>query len=249
VGGFGTALLFTPSVAAVGHYFSTRRGNATGIACTGGSIGGIIFPFMLQKLIPEVGFPWSCRIVGFLCLALCIIANILIRNRLPPLENADTYPDLRIFKSAAFSITTLGVFLIEWGLFVPITYISSYALSQGFSQAFAFQILPIMNVGSFFGRWIPGFYADKIGRYNTIILSVTLNIIAVLCIWLPAGNTTAGFVMFALLFGFASGSNVSLTPVCISQLCPTESYGRYYATCYTVVSFGCLTGVPIAARS
>jgi MFS family permease len=77
-----------------------------------------------------------------------------------------------------------------------------------------------MNVGSFFGRWIPGFYADKIGRYNTIILSVTLNIIAVLCIWLPAGNTTAGFVMFALLFGFASGSNVSLTPVCISQLCP-----------------------------
>jgi hypothetical protein len=109
---------------------------------------------MLQKLIPEVGFPWSCRIVGFLCLALCIIANILIRNRLPPLENADTYPDLRIFKSAAFSITTLGVFLIEWGLFVPITYISSYALSQGFSQAFAFQILPIMNVGSFFGRWI-----------------------------------------------------------------------------------------------
>jgi MFS family permease len=116
-------------VAAVGHYFSTRRGNATGIACTGGSIGGIIFPFILQKLIPEIGFPWSCRIVGFISLFLCIIANILIKSRLPPLENADAYPDLRIFKSAPFSITTLSVFLIEWGLFVPITYISSYALS------------------------------------------------------------------------------------------------------------------------
>jgi MFS family permease len=105
-----------------------------------------------------------------------------------------------------------------------------------------------MNVGSFFGRWIPGFYADKIARYNPLILSVTLNIIAILCIWLPAGNATAGFVIFALLFGFASGSNVSLTPVCIRQLCPTESYGRYYATCYTVVSFGSLTGVPIAGE-
>jgi MFS family permease len=55
-------------------------------------------------------------------------------------------------------------------------------------------------------------------------------------------------VLFALLFGFASGSNVSLTPVCIGQLCPTESYGRHYATCYTIVSFGCLTGVPIAGE-
>jgi predicted MFS family arabinose efflux permease len=176
------------------------------------------------------------------------MANILIRSRLPPLENADAYPDLRIFKSAPFSITNLGVFLIEWGLFVPITYISSYALSHGFSQAFTFQILPIMNVGSFFGRWIPDFYANKIGCYNTIILSVTLNIMAVLCIWLLAGNTTAGFVTFTLLFGFASESNVGLTPVCISQLCPTESYDRYYATCYTVVSFDCLAGVPIAGE-
>ena len=55
-------------------------------------------------------------------------------------------------------------------------------------------------------------------------------------------------MVLALLVGFASGSNVSLTPVWIGQLCPTGSYGRYYATCYTAVSFGCLTGVPIAGE-
>lgn len=224
------------------------RGNATGIACSGGSIGGIVFPLMLQKIIPEVGFAWSSRILGFICLFLCIIANILIRSRLPPAKNANAYPDFRIFKDRAFAITTAAVFLIEWGLFVPLTYISSYASSQGFSTAFAFQILPIMNAGSFFGRWVAGFYADKFGRYNTIILSVLLNTIAVLGIWLPAGSSTAGLVLFALLFGFASGSNVSLTPVCIGMLCPTESYGRYYATCYTIVSFGCLTGIPLAGE-
>lgn len=46
--------------------------------------------------------------------------------------------------------------------------------------------------------------------------------------------------------GFASGSNISLTPVCVGMLCDTEDYGRYYATCYTIVSLGTLTGVPIA---
>ena len=240
--------MFTPSVAAIAHYFESGRGNATGLACTGGSVGGIVFPLVLQKLIPEVGFAWGSRILGFLCLALCIIANLLISSRLPPLENATAYPDGRIFRNVPFSITTAAIFLIEWGLFIPITYISSYALSQGFSQALAYQILPIMNVGSFFGRWMPGFFADRIGRYNTMILSVTLSVISVLCIWIPAGDSTAGLIVFVLLFGFASGSNVSLTPVCIGQLCPTESYGRYYATCYTVVAFGCLTGVPIAGE-
>ncbi|KAK5693347.1 hypothetical protein LTS12_028675, partial [Elasticomyces elasticus] len=50
------------------------------------------------------------------------------------------------------------------------------------------------------------------------------------------------------IFGFASGSNISLTPVCVGQLCKTEHYGRYYASAYTVVSFGTLTGIPIAGE-
>ena len=46
----------------------------------------------------------------------------------------------------------------------------------------------------------------------------------------------------------ASGSNISLTPVCVGQLCETEVFGRWYASLYTIVSFGCLTGIPIAGQ-
>ena len=53
-------------------------------------------------------------------------------------------------------------------------------------------------------------------------------------------------VAFCVLFGISSGSNISLAPVCVGQLCDTKEYGRYYATCYTLVSFGTLTGLPIA---
>lgn len=55
-------------------------------------------------------------------------------------------------------------------------------------------------------------------------------------------------MVFVVVFGFASGSNISLTPVCVGQLCETRDYGQYYATCYTIVSVGCLTGVPIAGE-
>ena len=60
LGGLGNALIFTTSVAAVGHYFLTRRGTATGVACCGGALGGVIFPLMLQSLFPQVGWGWRC---------------------------------------------------------------------------------------------------------------------------------------------------------------------------------------------
>lgn len=248
IGGLGTSLLFTPSVAAIGHWFNRKRGNATGLAATGGAIGGVIFPLTLESLIPKVGFAWSCRVLGFIYIVLSILAVTFIRSRLPPLKNANAKPDFRILKAPVFAITVAGVFLLEWALFIPLTYISSYALHQGFSTAFSYHILVYLNVGSIFGRWLPGFYADRIGRFNCAILAIGLTVICVFAIWLPFGHTTPGLVIFAVVFGFASGSNISLTPVCVGQLCPTQQYGRYYATCYTIVSVGCLTGIPIVGE-
>lgn len=55
IGGIASSLTFTPSIAAVGHWFNKKRGNATGIAATGGAFGGVIFPLLLQNLIPKIG--------------------------------------------------------------------------------------------------------------------------------------------------------------------------------------------------
>ncbi|KAK3938392.1 putative MFS monocarboxylate transporter [Diplogelasinospora grovesii] len=247
--GLASSLLFTPSVAAVGHFFKARRGFATGVATTAGSVGGVIFPLMLQRLFVQVGWAWAIRTLAFLCLAVTVVANFLIRSRLPPAKNASAHPDMRIFvRNRAFALTTAAVFLLEFALFVPLTYISSYALSKGFSQAFAFDIITILNTGSVFGRVLSGFWADRIGPFNANIVSVFITIVACFGIWLPLGGTMPGIIVFALLFGFTSGSNISLVPVAIGRLCKTQHYGRYYATCYTIVSLATLVGIPIAGK-
>ncbi|KAI9789911.1 MAG: hypothetical protein M1816_005680 [Peltula sp. TS41687] len=238
LGGIGTSLTMTPTFASIGHFFMVRRGRATGVAACGGSIGGIVFPLILQSLFPRVGFAWGTRVIGFISVVLLIVANLLIKSRLPPRKGAKVTPNLKILKDPIFFLTTCGVFLVEWGLFTPLTYISSYAVAHGKSQAFAYHLLAIFNAGSCFGRWIPGYFADKLGRFNTMILTITLCLTTTLAIWLPAGGSVAMMVTYAVLFGFASGSNISLTPVCVGQLCDTEVLGTYYATCYTIVSFG-----------
>jgi len=149
---------------------------------------------------------------------------------------------------------------MEWGLFTPIAYLTLYAVKSGaFSGTFAFQLVAIFNAGSSLGRWAPGYCADKVGRFNMMIVTLSMCLVTTLGLWLPASVLAAGetrptsdrvivglTIVYAVLMGFASGSNISLTPVCVSMLCETEEYGRYYASAYSIVSLGTLTGTPIA---
>ncbi|KAK2764739.1 MFS monocarboxylate [Colletotrichum kahawae] len=246
--GCSASLLFTPSFAAIGHWFYHRRGLATGIASTGGCFGGIVYPIILRYLFERGGWGWAIRTIGFIVLVCCGTATLLIDTRLPPAPNASPHPDLRILREPAVAMTTIGLFLFEWSLFIPLTYISSYAISKGFDTDFAYQIPTILNAGSVVGRVLAGWWGDYAGPFNSHIAALFLSCVACLAIWLPAGSSMAGILVFVVLFGFASGNNISISPVCIGRLCKTENYGRYYATSYTAASFSCLFGVPIAGE-
>jgi hypothetical protein len=48
------------------------------------SLGGVIFPIMVSRLVVEVIFGWTMRICAFLILRLLIFANLFIKSRIPP---------------------------------------------------------------------------------------------------------------------------------------------------------------------
>ncbi|KAI9925599.1 hypothetical protein MW887_005981 [Aspergillus wentii] len=249
IGGMGTSFIFIVPVATIGHYFHENRGAATGFAFGGGSLGGVMFPLLLQHLGPEIGFAWATRAIGLITLVLLIPGLFL---SCPPSEKPkarrNILPDLTILKSTPLALTTIGVFFIEWGFFIPLEYLASYALHEGMSTQLSSLMIVFLNAASFFGRWIPGIMADRVGRFNTLIITNAFCLVAVLAVWMAARGNVAATIVFAILFGFGSGSNISLVPVCVGELCATEDYGRFYTTVYTIVSFGALTGVPIAGE-
>lgn len=251
----------------VAHWFLTRRGLASGIAFTGAGFGGVLFPLLTQSLLPKVGWGWSLRILTSVLLLLCTTSVLLCKSRVPSRKGnqttwRDTLPDPRIFVdgTGVMAATTAGVLFTDLAYFIPITYIPSYYLDrQGLphgealsgSAALAYQLLAVLNAASCVGRYVAGDLADRFGRYNTMIVSLFLCVISVCAFWLPdiliPALPNEGFlIVFIILFGFCSGSNVSLTPICLGQLCGTQEYGRYYASCFTVVAFGVLGSIPIA---
>jgi len=262
--GTGTSLVVNPANASVVHWFNERRGLAIGIAWVGSGIGGVMFPLMLQSLLPQIGWTWSLRAVALVQFCLCGISIALCRTRVPPRQGTwrDTLPTARIFVdgTGAMAVTTAGVVLTDIAYFIPVTYIPKYYLARQHlspgetltgSSAFAYQLLAISNASSIIGRLFAGAVSDQLGRYNTMIISLFFCAASVLCFWLPDIITddvsNIGLLLsFVILFGCVSGSNTSLFPVCVGQLCEVQDYGRYYATCYTVVSFGVLISTPIA---
>lgn len=123
------------------------------------------------------------------------------------------------------------------GVFIPYFYIAQHAeLGQHISGERAFDILSVMNAGSVFGRLIPGVIADMIGRYNTIVPCTVVSGILCLTVWLTV-PTFAGFLSFAVFYGFFSGAFISLNPPCIAQISRVEQIGQRVGLLYALLSF------------
>ncbi|KAK3903453.1 major facilitator superfamily domain-containing protein [Staphylotrichum tortipilum] len=243
----GTPLLFTPSVAAVGHFFKDRRGLATGIAMTGSSASAVLFPFILQGLFMKVGWAWAMRALALICFSIAVATNFLLRSRLPAAANP--HPHGRIFRTKGFTPTVVAIFLAQFASFLPLSYMSAYALSKGFTQIFSFEVVTIVNASSVAGRVLAGWWADRVGPFNASVVFSSVAALACFGIWLPAGGTMPGIIIFAVIFGCTSGASVTLAPVAVGRLCRTQEYGRYYGACYTIVSLGVLLAIPVASTT
>lgn len=127
-------------------WFKERRALALGIVVSGASVGGVVLPIMMQRLIPTIGFAWSIRSAGFLMLALCLFAQVLVKSRIPPKPKAFSIIDfLRPLQEYNFLMVTLGSFFFFWGMFLPFNFIIVQARTQGMSADLSSYLLAILN--------------------------------------------------------------------------------------------------------
>ncbi|OAL35773.1 hypothetical protein AYO20_04923 [Fonsecaea nubica] len=244
----GASMIFYPSMSCVVTWFFRRRSLALGLGATGSSIGGVIFPVMVQKLIPEVGFGWTMRICAFLVLGLMILGNLTLVSRIPPMAKPVRPMDfVKPFQEGNFALLAFGSFLSFLGLFLPFTFIILSARAQGVPDSLAKYLVAILNAASTFGRTIPPFFADRLGRF-TVFLSVTLlSSLITLCLWVTSSGTAAT-VVFCLIFGFSSGAAASILPSCVAQISHISQIGVRTGCLFSVVAVAVLVGSPIGGQ-
>jgi MFS family permease len=242
--GIGFACLFVPSVAILSTYFTTKIAAATGLAASGSSLGGVLYPIILNRLIPRIGFPWAVRTIGFICLGTLLVPNIVMKVRvLPPTRRALIDPSA--FKHVPFVMFCLASFVTFCGLFQPFFFVQSYSLADHIAgETLTFYLLSILNATSVFGRIVPNILADKVGPLNVIVPCAIITGILILC--LIAVKNVGGILVFVLLFGFFSGSLVSLPPTVVVHLTQDRRFiGTRMGMCFAFTAIGALISTPI----
>ncbi|MCJ1265419.1 hypothetical protein MMC22_005296 [Lobaria immixta] len=241
----GASMIFYPAMSAVGTWFHKNRALALGVMASGSSLGGVLFPIMIKKLVAEVGFAWSMRIAAFFILALLIYSNLTLKSRLPPTRKPWSLKEfIDPFRERTYSLVVVASFLFFFGMFLPFTYIVLEAEYYGMSANLAGYLVSILNAVSIFGRTVPGYVADRMGRFNTMIVTAYLSAILVLALWIPAqGNVP--IILFSTFYGFSSGAFVSLAPALIAQISDIRQIGMRTGTMFAVISVAALTGSPI----
>ncbi|KAL7787307.1 monocarboxylate permease-like protein [Trichoderma afarasin] len=242
----GCSFLFYAPIAALGTWFRVHRALAFGIVTAGSSLGGVVLPIMVERLVVRIGFGWAMRSTAFLFFGLLIIGNLTVKSRLPPPgRKFDAKEFVTPFAERPFALLTAAGFMIYLGAFLPFTFIIVQAKAEGMSTRLADYLVPIINAASTFGRILPAHMGDRYGVFNVMILLTLFGGIVTLALWLPAGSN-APLIVYGALYGFASGCFLSIIPAMVASMSDVRKLGTRTGSLYAVASVGVLIGSPIA---
>ncbi|KAK4133230.1 MFS general substrate transporter [Trichocladium antarcticum] len=242
--GLAMSMLQVPAFAAVAQCFDKKRAAAMGLVVSGSSIGGIVFPIALSKMLNDsaLGFGWSVRIMALVVAPLLAFSCATVAPRLPPRRT--NFFILSAFRDVKYVALVFAMFCCMIGMFTPLFFLPSYAVTRGVNPTLASYLLAIVNGASTFGRIIPGLLADKYGRLNTFGLGGIATGIVVLC--LNSATSTAGLVVYSIVLGFTSGTIISGVSAAIS-ICTDDprNLGTYMGMGMAVGSSAALVGPPV----
>ncbi len=244
--GLGNGLVFCPALALLSTYFSTKRSLAIGIGASGSATGGLVFPVIVQQLLPKIGYPWTVRVIGFVMLAIMLVTLTFTKPRLPP-RKSGALVEWGAFKELPYTFFSIGMFLNFWGLYFAFYYIGSFGRNTlGITETDSINDLLILNGVGLFGRLIPAHLADRFfGPLNTLIPFAFVSGLLLYC-W-AAVTSKGGLTGFAVVYGLFAAGIQSLFPATLSSLTTDlKRTGVRMGMVFTVVSFAALTGPPLA---
>ncbi|KAK0670792.1 putative monocarboxylate transporter [Cercophora samala] len=244
--GLGLGVIFMPPLSVVNSYFKRKKALALAISATGTGFGSVIFPAVIQYLIPKVGFAWAVRCAGFVALGISVVSVVLLRPVLKPRRSGPVF-EWEAFREGPYLLFTLGAFLFFWALFFGSFFINAFARNiVGFSTTDSVQLLLITNGMSVVARPITGYLADNyIGPINMHAFQMFL-LGCMFFFWLAVDSAT-GLYVFAIFLGFAMGAAQGVFGGALASLLkdPRKMGTRFGMVC-TLSAFSSLAGPPTA---
>jgi len=202
---------------------------------------------VFRQLEPQVGFPWTVRIMAFVALFAFLPSYAMLPLKPSKSPEVLRFIDPTAFKDVPFILFVLAGFFGAVGYYIPLIYLPIYAetAAKFTNTSLAFYLLAIINGTSTVGRIVAGTIAVSVGPVTTIALGI--GCCGILLFSWTAVHTVAGLIVWSVIWGLVSSVIVSLPGAIIPILSPSMGVlgtrnGMYWAGS----AVGVLIGSPIA---
>jgi MFS family permease len=237
--GSGMGGSWVPIVSTIARWFVKRRNLMTGIVLTGVSIGTLVAPPVVSRLISAYDWRTSYLVLGTVVLVAVVLIAQLLRRDPTQVEQRpygeseglqqESVPETQPFslKEAArtrqFWLACGMFFCFGFSVYTIIAHIVLDATGLGISPVSAANILATIGGLSLAGRIALGIVADRLGNRQVFIIGFIL--MAAALFWLVPNKEVWGLYLFAAVFGFAFGGCATSESPLVAGLFGLSSHG------------------------
>ncbi|KAI1098421.1 major facilitator superfamily domain-containing protein [Jackrogersella minutella] len=259
--GLGMSLLYFPLLAPAPEYFTSHRATAMGFILAGGGTGGLIFSSAIRALLSSVGGRWTLRIYAvFNLIAGLPIAWAVPRSRFAGVSTAEvperrnTHISRALALTPAFLFSVVAAFLQAAGAQLPLSFIPSYTVILGLTASKGANFLAASNAINAVSRVLTGYAGDRLGRQNTLVLTLLLAASSVFAFWLSSVLTTTSssslslWLAFIVMYSFSAGGYYALFPALIAEVFGIRQYAAVNAFILFVRGLGTMFGSPVGGQ-
>ncbi|XP_007242054.2 monocarboxylate transporter 13 [Astyanax mexicanus] len=266
ISGSGWALVFTPAIASVMQYFTTRRSLAMGLGFTGVGLSSFAFSPLFQYLVQTYTWRGALLILGGLSLNM-VACGALIRPLKPPkvMEQAESsckssgcasflsrvceYFELSLLTHRGFITYSVAVTFFNAGYFIPYVHLVAHSRLTGFSEYKAAFVISATGVTDIVGRVVSG-WASDLHRVRTVhLLTVWTGLVGLFLLLLPLcslGGNYAGLLVVSLAYGFCAGAMTPLVFAVVPEIVGMDRMLGALGLLQLIESVGGLLGAPLS---
>jgi len=249
---FGLCGAYAIGSAVTSRWFQRKRGMALGIVAAGSGLGTLVLVPLSQHLIEVSSWSRAYAMIGTVAGCITIATAFLLKPAppmAPPSRKAAEKPeasrsamaDLRkMILSREMLLVVVTFALINFCIQMIMVHLVNFATDIGIPAFQAAGYLGIIGIVSIAGRLLMGSLSDRIGTYHSLIVCGVFLLAALVVLFLNTSPT--GFLVFAVLFGFAYGGEIPQLPMLIAEIFGVRAMASLMGIAIFISMFGAALG-------
>ena len=242
--GVGLSGLWVPLISPISRWFDAKRSMMTGIVMSGMTIGGIVAPLIVSRLIIAYDWRQTFLIIGGAALFFIVIFAQFLKlgrgqlgeshdragedARTEPSPAGTGYSLKEAARTSQFWLFLVMLFCFGYGVLAIAVHIVPYITGLGISDVSAAGVLAVNNGVGIVGNFVVGgIIGDRIGNKKVLLIGFALAVASL--VWLLPSRELWMLHVFAVVLGIAMGSIGTSESPLVARLFGLKNHGLIYA--------------------